>query len=240
MNRTRTAGLDIRSFWLGVVAMLALGVVGWCVYRVAFVRSGPPDEVVGGDKTARTEPQTPPPDVRPRETGREADVATPDAPRDSAPPEPELKIALPDAETAEEAEAGKAGSEDPALAEANRQADREHELAYMNATFDNNKARLMQIIDAYFELPMDERPDYLRTAFEELRKTVEAERTADGMPARPPQGPAMMQEFMKTFSERSTEEEKVKVKQFFGDVMQMQMARFQAEMERRLDGAGGN
>ena len=110
----------------------------------------------------------------------------------------------------------------------------QEELAYMEKKFDERKAQWMTIIDAYLALPAEERQDYLRKAMEELRQADEAERQTLGLPARPRNQPAVFREMMGMMRDRLTEDEKKKVGTFMADVMQNQVARMQAEIERQL------
>ncbi len=120
------------------------------------------------------------------------------------------------------------------LANPDEEAEAERERAYMEASFDKLRQESMAMIDGYFAQPEDKRDEYLRKAGEELRKRMEAERLAAGLPAQPRNPGRMWMELMQMNQERMSEEEKARILEFTNDIAQRQMARFRAMMERQL------
>ena len=124
--------------------------------------------------------------------------------------------------------------EKAALEAAEREAEKEKERRHLQETFQARKKQAMDIIDTYLALPMEQRPDYLDQAVRDLMAAVQADREAAGLPARPRRGNMMGGELLAMFRDQATPEEKQKVQTFFNDVVQMQAAKFQAEMAERL------
>jgi len=111
----------------------------------------------------------------------------------------------------------------------------EADRAYLEANFLKRKEQMLKIIDGYYECSDEQRDDYLRTAMEKLRREIEADRQAAGLSAQPRNRGRMRQEFMGMIGENTSEQEKTKIKTFFGDVMQRQFAKFQAQLEHQID-----
>jgi len=230
---------------LGALSMLALVSIAWGVWQLAGyggaaqVQEVPPASVAQGQPadapdvpvTRAADPPLESHTVAAEPGGSRPPAGTPDTVRDTAP----LEVA--------EAPSGKPEAaevvEDEADEKARREEQYQRELDYMEKKFDKSKVRFMEVINTYLDLPMEERPDYLRQAMEDLRLTMEAEREADGMPAKPARDRRLFGEMMRMSAERLDEDEKTKVTRFMADVMQMHMARLQTQMEEGLKAGQG-
>jgi len=238
MRRSPGVKYALTFMLLGALSMLALISIAWGVWQLADVGPGPeaapppdagPEQAADAQQSGEPVPAEAPPELRAvaDEPAKAEPPSNADTARNTAPPD----VAEAPADEPEAAEA----DDEEADNEAREREERyRRELAYMEEKFDRSKARFMEVINTYLDLSMEERPDYLRQAMEDLRLTMEAEREADGMPARPARDRRLFGEMMRMSAERLDEDEKTKVTRFMADVMQMQMARFQAQMEEQL------
>jgi hypothetical protein len=153
---------------------------------------------------------------------------------DPAPVAEAPKVELPVEAAPEAAPPELTEEEKVALEAAEREAEKEKERQHLKETFQARKKQVMDIIDTYLAMPMDQRPDYLDKAIRDLMAAAQADREAAGLPARPRRGNMMGGELLSMFRDNSTPEEKQKVQTFMNDVVQMQAAKFQAEMAERL------
>jgi hypothetical protein len=215
----------------GAVGALALAAVAWGIWmwsrqQAAPAPSAAPVVEVAVD-TAETEiasaPELEPPAIARWPAAIEPAGVSEEAPSER-PKTPEERLA----------ERARASAEQFAEQEEDDDPDAERERAYMQGVFDRARREWMGMIDGYFEQPDDKRDEYLRTAGEEFRKRMEAERLAAGLPAQPRNPGRVWMEVMRMNQEQMTDEEKARVMEFANDIVQRQMARFKAQMERQL------
>ena len=111
------------------------------------------------------------------------------------------------------------------------------EVAFMEERFFQVKDKMMVAIDAYYQLPEDQRLNYIQQFMRQLEAETAAEREAAGLPPQPRgrNQQRLGQEFMKTFTQNATPEEKTKVNKFIGDMVQDGVRQWQREMERRAN-----
>ena len=242
---TGTGKLGPVGFMLvGALGMLILVAAGWGAMGLLGGDEPLPPAVasvdVEPDVPPLDEPLVPPavpepsePDSAPTETAIE-----PVAEAEKDPGQPaETKPFEGDKRTLEEILEEKARKSAEELARAAEEDDGfEQDRAYLEANFVKRKEQMLKIIDGYYDRPDEQRDDYLREAMERLGREAEADRQAAGLPAQPRNRGRMWREFMGMIGENTTEQEKTKIKGFLGDVVQRQVARFQARLERQIDG----
>jgi hypothetical protein len=222
MSLSGTSRLAVTFMLVGAAAMLVLVAGGWAAYH--YLAASPEPVVAAAPAVAAPAPVVPVPVVEaPKPVAVVAKVEPPEA----AKPEPAAKE-----EPAKKPEEAKPTDEEKERAF-------QAEVAFMERRFDEHKAMYMNMIDAYLALPADQRLDYLRKVGEDLRQQIENERQLEGLPARAGDQRRAMGEMLRMFRERGTEDEKKKVSTFMGDMVQQQMARFQAEMQKQINGPAG-
>jgi len=239
MSQSGVMRMAVTFMLLGSALTLAVVGLGYAVYHYSTRAPTEPHGALVPESVnppAATEPaelastKTPGGETRP---GHVAPTSAPQAPAEKVKPEPVVAVAQDsDKGTGEAAEVRAAPEAAAAVEDAQKALELERQ--HLRRKFEERKAQFMGIIDTYMALPVEDRPDYLQKAMEEWRQQAEAERVAEGLPARPRNQGLVMREMMGMARENLTEEEKKKVGVFMGDVMQMQMARVQAEFERQL------
>lgn len=108
------------------------------------------------------------------------------------------------------------------------------EAAFVREHFEEHKQRLMAMIDDYFALPLDERPEYLKASFKAWGEQVQDQREAAGLPRESRSGPAVFHTFMGQMRESGTPEERLKMARFIGDVISMKSAEAQVRIDESL------
>lgn len=228
--------LAVRYMLLGMLVMLVIVGLVWGVAHLA----GPGDDTpattpkAGAVAVAQDDGSPRPGADEVPESSKVTDLEAKAAASAAALEKKAADLKAADAPEGKEAPTAEELEEQRRQEDAKREAMQQKEIAFMEDSFDEMKPKLMGIIDAYFDKPMEERPDYFRQAMKEFGETMRAEREAAGLPGRPRGRPRMMGEFLRVANEKFSDEEKTKVKAFMGDVMQMQMARFQSEVDSRL------
>lgn len=233
-------GAAVKFMILGAVAMLAVGALVLGVQHLVASGAGQPKDSAPPVAPAPVDVAANGP-VSMAESSKVADAAPAVAPAAPVAEKPKIETPAeaPKAETpAADAPPEPSAEEKAALEAAQRAEELEKERAHMKETFEARKKQVMGIIDTYLALPIDQRPDYLDKSIRELMAIAQAEREAAGLPARPRRGNMMGGEFLKMLGDNATAEEKQKVQTFVNDVIQMQVAKFQAEMAERLKAGG--
>lgn len=112
----------------------------------------------------------------------------------------------------------------------------QREKVFMEQRFFQMKDRMMSSIDAYYQLPENERINYMQQFMRQSVEEMAADREAAGLPAHPSGRlqQRIRQEFMQSFIQKATPQEREKFNTFIGDVAKDHMRQMQRQMEERM------
>lgn len=112
----------------------------------------------------------------------------------------------------------------------------QREKVFMEQRFFQMKDRMMASIDAYYQLPENERINYMQQFMRQSMEEMAADREAAGLPAQPSGRfqQRIGREFMQSFLQKATPQEKDKFNTFIGDVAKDHMRQMQRQMEERM------
>ncbi|MBN2584428.1 MAG: hypothetical protein JXL80_15310 [Planctomycetes bacterium] len=168
-------------------------------------------------------------------------VAAGDADADSAKPEatvadatsPDVSAGTEDL-TPEEVLARKARESVERAAEDERRiaAMDEAERTFWEGNFDKYKTSIMEMIDGYFDRPMEERFDFVMEYNKEFMTQLMADRKAANMPAEVRNPQKVNEQFIQMLGARMTDEEAGKFKAYVNDVVKMQLARMNVQLDK--------
>jgi len=225
---------------LGALGMLALEGAIWGGWKLLHQEAEPPQEkIVAAPQPSQPilpveEPVDTPeaelPDVAEVTAGAVVDGQ--EAASSEAEQPDTAKTAAPEDRTPEEILADKAReSIEQRAREAEEEAEQaEAERTFWVAHFDGYKKSMMEMIDGYFERPMDERLDHIMEFNKKLMKQIMEDRKAVGMPAEIKNPQRVNQQFMQLLGERMNNEEKKQFKAYISDVIKMQRAMIDAHL----------